>query len=91
MSKAVNRDQQDCPGLFQVLPDEVEECGWTGRVTRYALDGLDTENGYSWTCPRCGTDWSWDGPDPVDWEGHPDLPVSEDELRRLIAEDERNR
>lgn len=30
-------------------------------------------------------------PDPVDWEGHPDLPVSEDELRRLIAEDERNR
>ena len=29
--------------------------------------------------------------DPIDWAGHPDLPVSDEELRRLIAENERNR
>lgn len=29
-----------------------------------------------------------DAPEP--WEGHPDAPVSEDEVARLIAEDERS-
>jgi hypothetical protein len=86
---AKNTDYQDCPRVF----DDGSECAWSGEVVRDALDEVNTENGYAWTCPQCGADWEWEGPepDPIDWDGHPDLPVSDEELRRLIAEDERNR
>lgn len=58
---AYNIDQQDCPNY---LDDDLEvECEWTGNVMRRALDGIDTENGYEWDCPRCGNTSIWEGPD----------------------------
>jgi hypothetical protein len=56
---AANIDQQDCPTITL----EGVECGWTGNVMRYALDGIDTENGYEWTCPECDSLLDWEGPD----------------------------
>lgn len=62
---AANVDQQDCPAMASNgLDDTLVDCGWSGEVMRYALDGVTTDNGYTWTCPKCGTvsDWLPDEP-----------------------------
>jgi len=55
-----NIDQQDCPAFEGI---DGEPCGWTGNVMRYALDGVNTENGYYWTCPDCEQTATWENED----------------------------
>lgn len=74
--------QQDYLGLY-TGKDAPKKAMEAAKKAGYELVSLMYGNGNMEIVPTSG---SW-----PEWHGHPNLPVSADELKRLIAEDERAR